>query len=275
MTFQAYEDSADKGEPVLLYDFSTGSAHWRYTSADRPITWTAEVYTPIAIEAANIIQGQEIKQKTLKVTVPRDAVIVQQLQTYPPSTDLLLTLYQMHFDDPDGQAIVGWIGRVMSQKQKGSVVELSCEPAYTGIQTTGLRRRWQVNCPHVLYALAGCKLVPSTLAVPAHITSVSTDGFTVTSTDFVPPVAGIGWAGGYIEWDSGDDYLERRTINSAVGFALTLAFGSPDLVAGLAVTAYPGCRHTTADCTFLGNILNYGGDAYVPLKNPMDGNPVY
>lgn len=271
MTFDAYESSADQGEPIMLFDFSTGLAHWRYTSADRPITYGSNIYAPAAIDASNLVQGQEIKQKTCKIKVPLDIVVVQRLQAYPPSTDLLLTIYSLHYDDPDQQAVVSFIGRVMSQAQKGTSVELACEPAYTGIQTAGLRRRWQVNCPHVLYGVA-CTLTPTSQKVSTTISTVS--GFVVSSPGFTLP-SGKSFAGGYLEWDSGNGYFERRTINSASGTNLTLAYGSPDLAPGLAVNAYPGCDHTTTACTAFGNILNYGGAPYVPLKNPLTGNPVY
>lgn len=272
MTFSTYELSVDQGEPVLLFDYTVGTVHWRYTSADRPITVSGHVYTPLAISAGNIVQGQEIRQKTLKVTLPRDADIVTQLQTYPPSTDLGLTVFALHYNDPDAQAIVAWIGRVKSQMQKASIVEQACEPAFTGIQTAGLRRRWQINCPHVLYAVGSCNLAAAPQKVVATLTAAS--GFTVSSAAFVLS-GGLSFAGGYLEWLSGRGYFERRTIDSVSLTTLTLAYGSPDLVAGLEVNAYPGCRHNSDDCTAFGNILNYGGALYIPLKNPMDGNPVY
>lgn len=282
MTFDAYETSPASGEPIFLYDFSVGVTHWRYTSADRPITVSANVYAPISISAGNIIQGQEIRQKTLAVTVPRDTAIVTQLQSFPPSTDLLLSVFALHYDDPDAQAVVIWIGRVRSQNQKASSVEISCEPAYTGIQTAGLRRRWQINCAHVLYAVGSCNVLPSAVAVAAVLASAAPTAFSITSPDFVVPVPGMSFAGGFVTWASENGYTESRTINSVSGTSLILATFSPDLVAGLAVIAYPGCNHTTGNCGLfplagsgVGNMPNYGGAPYIPLKNPFDGNPVY
>lgn len=274
MTFATYELSVDQGEPLLLFDFSAGTAHWRYTSADRSVIAAGYIYSPLAITSGNVLQGQELRQKTLKLSVPRDADVVAQLQAYPPSTDLALTVYARHYTDPDAEAIVAWIGRVRSQMQKQSIVEMSCEPAYTGIQTTGLRRRWQVNCPHVLYGTATCKLSAALQKVTTTLTAVS--GFTVSSAGFVLP-GSLSFAGGYIEWMSGRGYFERRTVDSVYlpTHTLTLSYGSPDLLAGLEVNAYPGCKHNGADCTAFGNILNYGGALYIPLKNPMNGNPVY
>lgn len=276
--FDTFERSADAGEPIFLFDFSTGTAHWRYTTADRQITHVSNPYDPAPITAGNIVQGQEIKQKTIKITIPRDLQLALVLQNFPPSTDVMLTVFSLHYTDPDAQAIVIWIGRVMQQNQKDSTIELSCEPAYTGIQTQGLRRRWQLNCPHVLYGLA-CGITASNYQVATTLTAVS--GVVVSSADFVPP-AGLSFAGGYLEWDSGKGYQERRSINSVSGTDLTLAYGSPDLSAGLSVTAFPGCRHTMADCknfpvsgSTVGNLANFGGDPYIPTKNPFDGNPVF
>lgn len=277
MTYAAYELSIDSGEPVLLYDFSVGSAHWRHTSADRPIPYIGNTFTPLAITSGSINQGNEIKKKTLNVTVPLDAAVVQRLQNFPPSNDFLITIVALHQTDPDVQGYTVFVGRVMGQSQAGAVVTLKCEPAYTGVKAVGLRRRWQPNCAHVLYGV-DCALAPATFRVVSAITAVA--GPVITCAGLAPP-AGLNWPGGYIEWDSGLGYLERRSINSAAGAALTLNYGAPDLAVGLALNVYPGCKHTTADCIAFGvaggtnQILNYGGQPYRPTINPMGGNPIY
>jgi hypothetical protein len=277
MTFATYELSIDQGEPVLLYDFFVGLAHWRYTSADRPLTYLSNVYAPLAISSGSINQGQEIKKKTLNVTVPLDATVVQRLQNFPPSSDFLITIIALHQTDPDLQGYTAFVGRVMGQSQAGAVVTLKCEPAYTGVKATGLRRRWQLNCAHVLYGV-GCGLSPATFRVVSAISAVA--GPIVTCAGLAPPT-GLNWPGGYIEWDSGLGYLERRSINAAAGAVLTLAYGAPDLAIGLSVNVYPGCDHSTAACIAFGvaggtnQILNYGGQPYIPSINPLAGNPIY
>jgi len=190
MTFAALETSANAGMPVLLFDFSTGIAHWRYTSADRPITYATNVYEPLAIDASNIMNGHEIRQRAGKVTVPHTALVVDRLQNYPPSTDMLLTILAQHYTDPDGGVIVSFVGRVMGQTRKQSVVEIACEPAYTGVQTMGLRKRWQLNCPHVLYG-AGCLLDKSPQKKTGTLSSVS--GFDITAAGFTLAAAVVLW----------------------------------------------------------------------------------
>jgi hypothetical protein len=282
MTFSAYELSIEQGEPILLYDFMIGTAHWRYTSADRTITYLTNPYAPIAISSGAVNQGQEIKKKSLPITLPLDTAVVSVLQDFPPSGDFLVTITALHFDDPDQQGFNVFVGRVMSQKQDGATIVMSCEPAYTGVKTMGLRRRFQLNCAHVLYGV-GCTVLPSTYVTAATISSVT--GPTIGIPGLVPP-SGLSFAGGYIEWDSGRGYLERRSINSMSGggATLNLAYAAPDLVPGLAVNVYPGCDHTTGNCINFnlspqdpvnGNILNYGGQPYIPAVNPLTGNPIY
>jgi len=272
MSFDQFETSASGGEPVLLFDFFIGLAHWRYTTADRSISYLSNTFIPAAISAGSINQGQEIKRKTLSVIVPADLLVVQRLQQYPPSGDLALTITALHYDDPAAEGRSVFIGRVMSQSQVGITVTLACEPAYTGVQTVGLRRRWQLNCPHVLYAPTTCTLNAAAFKVVTNIGAVA--GPVITCPGLAPP-AGLAFPGGYVEWDSGNGYFEQRSINAAAGGVLTLAYGSPDLVAGLSINAYPGCDHSGANCNAYGNILNYGGELNIPGKNPMSGNPVY
>jgi hypothetical protein len=283
MTFAAFELSADAGSPVLLFDFFVGTAHWRYTTAAAAITYAANEYDPLAIDAGSINQGNEIRKKTLAVKVPLNALVVSVLQNFPPSNDFMLTITALHQTDPDLQGFNVFVGRVVSQSQAGATVTMSCEPAYTGVKAVGLRRRFQLNCAHVLYALGSCTLLPINFQVITAIASIDDTAVTCTGVGTALP-AGQSFAGGYIEWDSGLGYLERRSINSIAGDVLTIAYGSPDLIVGLALNAYPGCDHTTTNCIAMnppggdpakGNILNYGGQPYIPTVNPLTGNPIY
>lgn len=274
MTFNAYETSIASGEPILLFDFALGIAHYRYCTADRNITYQANVYTAAPISRSAPVQSNDTRQQIMRVTCPRDIGVGQLFAIYPPAQDVLLTVTALHYNDPDQQGIVDWVGRVTAASWEKNDVIFSCEPVYTSVQTNGLRRRWGLNCPHVLYGVA-CTLNPSLFKVVAPIQSVS--GFTITGAGFVPP-SGLSFVGGYAEWDSGNGYLERRTIDAVSGTTLTLSYTSPQLVAGLQVSLYPGCNRTMANCNAFGNILNYGGQPNIPTQNPMDGsiaNPVY
>lgn len=272
MTFQAQETSIDQGEPILLFDFSIGTLHFRYTTADRDITWSSNTYASAPINRAAIKQGSEIKQQTLKVTGPRDLGVAALYTTEPPSEALALTITAFHYTDTAAQGVVDWIGRVIACKWVGSNVELSCEPVYTSVQTMGLRRRFQISCPHVLYGLQ-CTVSAAAHAVAGTVSAVS--GFAVAASAWATPPAGLLFVGGFVTWDSGNGYLERRTINSVSGGTLTLDNTPTGVVVGTVVTAYPGCDRSMTNCQAFSNLINYGGQPYIPSINPMGGDPVY
>ncbi len=269
MTFQTFEISVASGEPILLFDFSVGSAHFRYTTADRTIMYGGNAYAPRAIKRSNPQVGPDVRRQTLTVTAPRDIEVAQLYAVYAPSRDVLLTITNLHFTDPDGQGIVDWIGRVIGPTWKGSTVDIACEPVYTSVQATGLRRRWGVGCPHVLYG-QGCTLNAHDFGIGTTLSAAS--GLTITIPSASLPT-GLSFLGGFIEWDSGSNYWERRSIDAVADFdtTLTLSYGSPQLAPGLIVIVYPGCSKTTANCAAFGNTLNYGGQPFIPVVNPMDG----
>lgn len=278
MTFNAYEVSADQGEPILLFDFAVGLAHFRYTSADRIITFSSQDYAPAAIMRSAISQTSDVKRQTLKVTAPRDIGIAGLYASTPPSSPVALTIWASHYDDPDQQFVVDWVGRVMTPSWMGSKVELSCEPAYTSVQTMGLRRRWQRSCPHILYSQQ-CGAAKTSFRILTTLTAVS--GFNLSSTDFALLPDGS-YAGGYVEWINDAGITQQRSIDHHTGGVITVAYGADELVAGLSLFAYRGCDHSMTTCNTVFNQLTglagaggFGGTPYIPTINPFDGNPVY
>jgi hypothetical protein len=285
MSFDALETSLDQGEPVFLFDFVLGLLHFRYTSADRQIEFPAgsgAFFASVPVERAQVKQGSEIKQQTMKVTGPGDLSVGALYASDPPTTPVALTITKFHLTDTALQPVVDWIGRIMSARWIGSKIELSCEPVYTSVQTMGLRRRWQISCPHVLYGLQ-CTVVAAAHAVIGTLTAVS--GFTIAASAWATPPTGLSFVGGFVTWDTGNGYLERRTINGvASGGVLTLDNTFTGLVVGQLVTAYPGCDRTPTNCAAFNNFadgvsaangLLYGGQPYIPTINPMNGTPVF
>lgn len=272
VTFNTIELSEAQGEPILLFDFAVGLAHFRYTTADRPITFSSALYSPAAIQRAAISQSSDIKRQTLKITAPRDISIATLYASTPPSAPVALTIWSAHYGDPDQQYIVDWMGRVIAPRWLGSMVELSCEPAYTSVQTLGLRRRWQRGCPHVLYGGA-CGAVKTSFRIATTLSAVS--GFDITSIDFAGLPDGS-YAGGYIEWTDANGITQQRSIDHHVGNTVTIAYGADEVIVGLSLFAYRGCKHTMNACdTDFSNLVNYGGTPYIPTINPFSGDPVY
>ena len=74
--------------------------------------------------------------------------------------------------------------------------------------------------------------------------------------------------GGYVTFAD----LDYRLILSQDGDTVTLLlpFNTSQVTVGTSVDVYAGCDHTIAICkTQFDNVINYGGYAFVPLKNPF------
>lgn len=110
------------------------------------------------------------------------------------------------------------------------------------------------------------------LYVTATLSAVS--GLTLTAPAF-GALPSRRLAGGFIKWQRGDGLVEFRSIKEHSGANITLDYGGLDLAVGLQVLAYPGCAHTWSDCGNHNNQGNYGGDLWMPVKSPFDGNPVW
>ena len=277
MTFNTIEISDALGEPLLLFDFAVGLAHFRYTTADRIITFSSNDFAPAAIQRAAISQTSDVRRQALKVTAPRDTEIATLYASTPPSAPVALTIWAAHYDDPDQQFIVDWMGRVTAPRWVNSVVELSCEPAYTSVQTLGLRRRWQRGCPHVLYG-ASCGAAKTSFRILTTLSAVS--GFDLTSSDFAL-LPDDSYRGGFIEWTNADGITQQRSIDAHVGNTITINYGADEIVPGLSLYAYRGCDHTMNTCDSVFNNLTgagtggYGGTPYIPTINPFNGDPVF
>jgi len=111
------------------------------------------------------------------------------------------------------------------------------------------------------------------LYVEATVSALA--GLTLTAAAFGTLPSGR-LAGGFVRWArAADGLIEFRTIKAHAGNTITLDYGALDLAVDLQLLAYPGCAHNWADCGYHQNRPNYGGDLWMPVKTPFDGNPVW
>lgn len=270
MSYTGIETSIQSGRPVELYDFGNGGAHYRYTSADGDVVYGGNTYTAAPISRSAIEATSETVRTALNVTVARDLGILALFSTMPPENVVSLSVLRLHAGD--GEAITQWMGRVLNVTFGNVSAEIHCESVYTSLQRVGLRRPYQVPCPHVVYG-NGCNLDRTAFDAAATVSAIT--GATLT-------LSGLGsfsdgyFAGGYLEWQKSAGVYERRAVRSQIGGTVIISFPIPGMAAAAAVTLYPGCDHTLATCeNKFGNHLNYGGMPCFPTKNPFDGTIIY
>jgi len=275
MTFASYETSRDAGKPVDLYFFRHGSdpaAYYAYTDADFPLT-VDHGDGPITYEAVPIRRGEisstgTLDRSTLEVSTARDAELADLFRVYPPSQVVTLIIRQSHLDDPDEEFPVVWTGRIVSSsRKKDSSVSYSCEPVSTSMRRPGLRRHYQYGCPHALYG-PQCSANKAAATVTATVDSISGTSVTLDTGWNAHDVSK--YLGGMIEWTNDDGQQEMRTILRVTGDTLSCSGILRDLDVGATISVILGCSQQLGDCKDLhNNIVNYGGQPWIPLKNPV------
>lgn len=288
MTFPAYESSVAQGGPIQLYRFRYGTGaneYLAYTNATSPqiVDHGGSIgeitYDPIPIERGGIVANGTLDKSAIKVSLDIGTDLAELFRVYPPSSVVTLVIYEGHVDDPDGQFVVVWAGRVVQVTREGSTLNLSGEPVSTQLRRTGLRRHYQYGCTHALYrGLCGANKAAATVAA-----TVASIAGTVVTLD-------AGWEGafspakfvrGTLEWTPVGETTRIRTILRVSGDELTLSGVPTDLAALDAVDVVLGCNHRAfaaqgGDCEGLHDTLvTYGGQPWIPTKNVVNKNPYY
>jgi len=268
MTYIEAEQSKERAVPYELYTFTFGPNPenvYRYTNAVEAI----DDYEPIPIQRDQYKTTGKAERDQMNIRVPISAGIAQMILPYPPPHEVSVEIRQGHFDQ--GDAMVVWVGRLLSNAyEDGGAVVLTCESTLISLKRQGVRRRWQVGCPLLLYSegVGQC--------------NANRDDFTVEAVvvDFEDsmPVFNPGWNGpwpikqfitGMLQWTSqyGTEYRSiRQTTETKVIFNGPLR----GVEIGMTVKLILGCNHRQKDCReVFDNILNYGGDPWMPLQNPV------
>lgn len=270
MPYEAFEASTQDGRPVELYRFERGLLVSRYTSDADPFTFDSATWLPATITRPEIEDSGEVRRSGVSLTVPRDFPIADLYRVTPPSDVVRVSILRVHRVDLDPEVI--FLGRVLGCSFEGVSATLTCESVFTSVKRPGLRRKYSRTCPHVLYG-AACGVVEASFTQGVTLAGVS--GVTLNAAAFDAQPDGY-FAGGVIEWIRPSGIAERRAIVSHVGANVVITHRIADLAPGALVAASPGCDRTIATCVGkFSNGLNFGGQPYIPIKNPFGGSSVF
>lgn len=275
MTYGNIEDSRYLGQPVDLLFFrygTAGNAYFAYTDSEEPVDFDGVTYAPIPLDRDIFQASGTLDKSDFKVRVPINSGVADLFRVYPPGQVVNLTVRQGHLSDPDAQFLVIWTGRVVQSNREGdSVVELTCQPVSTSLRRSGLRRNYQLSCPHLLYG-GQCKASQVAGTISSPITSSA-------GNEILMP---LGWNGAYDPakfvggmaiWSTVPG-AERRTILRVENTVrLKLTGPTTGLLPLQTIEVVLGCNHQMDDCLDLhNNIHNFGGQFAIPITNPINKN---
>lgn len=272
MTYNNQEISEYDGAPVEFFLFDRNNREfWSYTSSDEEQVHEAIVYSPVSMKRGRIEKSMDVLRNNLTITMPIGTPFVQQFIASPPTDAITLKVFSRHVGDIDSEVVLIWVGRVINLNYKESIVDVRCEPLDTSFKRPTLRRVYGTTCPHGLYGIK-CAVDKELFLLLATITAV--DELALTAAEFATKPDGY-FAGGFVDIEIKGNF-NRRFVTSHVDDTIFINLPLSGAGVGSVINAFPGCTHNTDTCTSrFSNILNYGGQPFIPQKNPMGGTPIF
>lgn len=264
-------------KPKELYRFVEGSSVWTVTSADSSEVYNGETYVPVTIGRSEAESKNELSRANLQITVDLDNAMGRRWLKNILDEVVSLTLFSKY----DADVAVTWKGRLSSVKPEETAITLVFESIFTSLRRSGLRKKFQRSCPHILYG-RGCFLDKNSWAVPGAMASISSNGLTLSVPEAATFADGYFTAGmveapdgtfRFITDHSGPSLTLIRPVDSLMDVGYGLNYGRH--YGGVTVKIYPGCNRSKEDCkNKFNNLNNHGGFAFMPLKNPFGGSSI-
>ena len=268
MTYQSVDESAAGGLPVEAYLFVGTYKTYRYTNADRPLTFFGQTYLPSPIkreEATSGDQSQDGIEMTLEVPQTEQIVRDYALAISPP--DLELTVYRCHIGlDFTVDPVVFWRGPVTGFNIEGDTCKIRIPSILENVFSGNIPNfYYQQSCNNTLYDQK-CGVSKAANTITAFVTNVSGQFVTVDSDGFDDNYL----KGGIIAIP---DFNEKRLILENLSDVIKVFFPFSKLRIGDTVELSVGCDHSLTTCRakFL-NGRRFGGFPYIPKDNPFEGS---
>tara|TARA_R110000851_G_scaffold268071_2_gene420700 strand:+ start:31076 stop:31912 length:837 start_codon:yes stop_codon:yes gene_type:complete len=269
--YDAEEVSVEDGQPVELYEFTLGAQTFRYTSSEDTILLGATTYTPKPIRRGKIEDGPQKRNVDFQAILPTSDPLAQEFLGVLPGVRVPLTVSRYHRGDTGGggpEVVTIFTGFVLSANfaKKGKECRLTARHALANLGRIIPSRSFASACGHILYNPATCKADDTS---PANRISVDPVVSQVGNLMTVTSIVSGGFAdgqfnSGFVEAAGSADF---RLILAQTGNVLTLL--QPFTTAPATVNIFRGCGHTIEACkNDHDNVLNYGGFAFVPSRNP-------
>ena len=274
---EVYNDSEFDGRPAVFILFEYGTRTIAYTSGEKEIEIGGTKYLPVPMTHESIRAGADLDRSDIKISLPHDCEVARLFDPIPPTVDINVTIFQ----GQEGTITMErqFIGIVKGLKIIDRVAEISCETIAASISRVGLRRHWTLGCDKALYGdecsadrsahTFDVQVIETSRYHPRFSGSLDSITFDIPENNTVEM-----FLGGIVEWESPRGPESRTIIRSEIDAygrmvaVLNAPHGGIDV--GSTVRVSRGCPHTMEACRdIFANILNFGGEPWIPLENPV------
>jgi len=261
------EQSVQDAEPIELYLFNKDDEqYWSYTSTDYNIIYNGRNYEAALIQSSDKILNANSLKTQITITIDLSNSFVRQFIKEPIEGVIQLIIYRKYRNDYK----IYWRGYVQGVKFSSKEAKIIVGLKTNRLRRNGLQRKYQRNCGLPLYSY-WCTISEddSNFYVDGTISNI--DGTTIIATIF--GTKADGWfVGGKLKTDNG---FCKQKIVYHVGTEIKISKSISSLNIGDTFRAWAGCDHLKATCKDkFDNKLNFGGQPYLPDKNPFTGDAV-
>lgn len=267
MTYDAAEKSIYGAQPVELYRFTRGLTIWTHTSADVPIVYNGETYTPQTMRRGELAQNSENDNAVLDLYLDPTIDVAAHFVSGGTPGPTNVTLIRRHRDDATltEQAVL-FMGQVGSVEFNTGEAHFTCVPFQRATQRKIPRILYQTTCNHMLYDQF-CTINPAAFTNGGVITAIT--GRTLTVPDAAGQPDGY-YNGGYVR--DGDNYA---FIETHVGSQLAMLNVPPSFALVDIVSMTAGCDRRQSTCIGkFANLPNFMGWPFIPDLNPYTSSLV-
>lgn len=268
MSYQSQEESLISGNPIELYSFRRGITYWTYTSGNVSIFYGGKTYTSIyPIRRSDIEMSLNSLKNLVKVTVDRTNLFALTYVYIPMDGIVEAIIYRGH-GTLSTNYVEYWKGYVYTVGFKGQDAIITLSPKSGNMKRSGLMRKFSRLCTYPVYSTR-CTVAKGSYKVSGTVSS--TTGLEVVATAF--GIQDDDWLlGGTFEVTN---YSRMITYHDKSEQKIKISHPIPGLASGDAFNSFAGCNHTCSVCKAkFSNAINYGGQEWLPNKNPFSGDSI-
>ncbi len=274
MSYTIYDQSKERAAPIDMYEFRVGTELYRYTNAESGFGG----YVAVPISRQSVKTTGKFEKTSIQIRTPVTTDLSKTFLPYPPPGVVRVTLRQKHQTDPEDQAMIVWQGRIISSGRENKESVLTVDNTLLSFKRQGLRRNFQHGCPLLFggeFCRADLEPYKKSIAVREMV-----DGKIILEKEWADPWGHERFRGGTVSWLS-ELGRETRTIIKTTPDDFTVGGILRDVKIGTVMELTVGCRHDMADCRFYKgsqaekNINNFGGQPWIPFKNPVVQHPFW
>jgi len=261
----------------------------RVSSADLTTSYDGNSYLSLAVGRGEIERSQSPEREEVGIVIPASHPLAGLWVPNAPEHPVRVTAWRSEDYSIGASSVsVSSASKILDAGQisGATFTATRCEfvvrnPAALLTQV-GPKQRYQRGCRHGLYG-AACTVDKSAF-VESGFAAVTTDPAPQNYEDYIFSSAFEGLGDNYLGGGTivvthgGKEYARQIAVHLDTAVATEpqepyVRLISPfpfDITHGMALKAYPGCRHTTDDCiNKFSNIANFGGFTRVARKNPF------